>query len=949
MIPRCSLNQRFLACALWVLLAGSMGGAGAAPPSFLPDAANDVRFPAQEAKFVRLVILASDDSQPCIDELEIYGEDGKTNLALAGTGGKATASSCLAGYAIHRVEHLNDGLYGNAHSWIAAGEETPWAQIELPAPARVAKVVFSRDREGRYQDRMPQAIAIRLSLDGQTWQTVIQAKAAGLAVMPAALPEPPTWDGLLRYAFISEGNTWGRIAAIARDSLSPLRLDRPAEPGGEPYWGNLARMDGVARTLKQMEDLVVRLAAKGLDVSAERAQLTALRNRGIPPGDDAAAEALYLEARQAKRQLFLRDPALAPLERILFVKRHPYEPSHNYSDYYDSAFRGGGGIAALTIPRRDGRLDPAAGEVEVLFDAKDGIARDPALDFEARRIYFAYRPAGERQQAYWHLMVMDADGRNPRPLTDGPYHDYYPCPLPDGGVAFVSTRCQGRYLCWVPMACVLFRMNADGRDLRPLSYANVSEWAPTVMADGRILWTRSEYLDKGANFGHTLWGVHPDGAHPELIYGNDTKNCCMNGREVPGTGEISCTLISHFGDFNGPIALVDLRKGRFNPDAPTVITPDVPYTYDNGWPQSSCFRDPMPVSRDHILVSHAPPKGPFGLYVIDRYGNREILYLDPAIGSMSPTPFRAAARPHALPSVNKGDSAPDGMGQFVVADVYTGLGDKVARGAVRYLRVCEEVRSPLETGREGRLKEEYPNYTDFYAAPVTGGRGDVNGPFGWPSYVAKGVFGTAPVETDGSANFHAPAGKVLYFQLLDADFNEIQRMRSVLQLQPGETRSCIGCHEDRTAAPPVRPFLAARHEPSRLKPPPWGAGPFAYENVVQPVWNANCVRCHDAGHPNGINLTGELDEAWVPASYRALIAQGWVHYFSLVYGEAHFRAEPLTFGTVKSKLFRLLDAGHYDVKLTPEEMQAVKCWIDLNCPLWPDYIERTKRPTRTRT
>ena len=96
-------------------------------------------------------------------------------------------------------------------------------------------------------------------------------------------------------------------------------------------------------------------------------------------------------------------------------------------------------------------------------------------------------------------------------------------------------------------------------------------------------------------------------------------------------------------------------------------------------------------------------------------------------------------------------------------------------------------------------------------------------------------------------------------------------------------------------------------------------------------------------------LTGDLDEAWVPASYRALIAQGWVHHFNLVYGEAHFRADPLTFGTVKSKLFRLLDAGHYDVKLTPEEMQAVKCWIDLNCPLWPDYIERTKRPTRTRT
>ncbi len=42
------------------------------------------------------------------------------------------------------------------------------------------------------------------------------------------------------------------------------------------------------------------------------------------------------------------------------------------------------------------------------------------------------------------------------------------------------------------------------------------------MRDGRILWTRSEYLDKGADFGHTLWAIRPDGTHPELVFGNNT-------------------------------------------------------------------------------------------------------------------------------------------------------------------------------------------------------------------------------------------------------------------------------------------------------------------------------------------------------------------------------------------------------------------------------------------
>ncbi len=119
---------------------------------------------------------------------------------------------------------------------------------------------------------------------------------------------------------------------------------------------------------------------------------------------------------------------------------------------------------------------------------------------------------------------------------------------------------------------------------------------------------------------------------------------------------------------------------------------------------------------------------------------------------------------------------------------------------------------------------------------------------------------------------------------------------------------------------------------------------FSYEKVVQPVWNARCVGCHDARDKQKIDLSGTLDARTVPASYRTLIAQGWVHYFDFTWGREHTLAEPLSFGTVKSRLWKVLDAGHYGVKLSPEEQHRVKCWIDLNCPLWPDYVERSKRP-----
>ena len=915
---------------LWLFGAAS---AGAAALVVRPAEPNEISFPPQSAKFVRLLLLDCQSGQPCLDELEVYGPDGRTNAALASTGAKATASSCLTGYAIHQVANLNEGRYGNSHSWIAAGTHGEWAQIELPQPRVVAKIVFSRDREGRYADRTPGGVEVRLSDDGVNWKSVVRLSDV------TQLPEGPLREeDLLRYAFATEEASFRKI-----DPADPLH-----------------------RVLQQMEEMIGRFAGRGLDVSHERAELAELRQREQTSTATNRQELAY-QARLAKRHLFLREPELAALERVLFVKRQPYQPSHNYSDIFDPTGAPGGSICVLDVPRAAGRLAPGQAKVTTLFDSTNGVARDPALSFDARSIWFGYRPS---KKDYFHLWRMNADGTGARQVTDGPFYDYFPCPLPDGGLAFMTTRCKARFLCWRPQAFVLFRMDADGSNIQPLSLANLSEWTPSVMRDGRILWMRSEYLDKGANFGHTLWAIHPDGSHPELIFGNDTDNCYAGGREVPGTSEIVCTLVSHGGDLNGPIALVDPRQGRFNPKAITSLTPDVAPQYDMTWLRQHCFRDPFPISRDYFLCSHAPADK-FGLYVIDRWGNRELLYLDPAIGSMTPTLLRPTptppaltrmspeepprelsktskeVEPSAIPGLAKspGNSTPSSadQGQLVMADVYRGLGPKVKRGSVKYLRVCQEMRANLRQLANGEYQQDHEPFMDWYATPVH----LVSGPKGWPSYVAKGDLGLVPVEADGSANFCVPAGKVIYFEALDKNFTEVQRMRSVLQLHAGEKRSCIGCHDDRMTAPsPGQDVpLALQRPPSQPQPPPWGAGAFAYEKVVQPVWDAKCVRCHDAKDKDRINLAGTLDANSIPASYRTIIERGWVHYFDWGYAQRHRKAEALTFGTVKSRLWTVIEAGHYQVELTRDEMQAVKTWIDLNCPLWPDYLFRPERKT----
>ena len=458
------------------------------------------------------------------------------------------------------------------------------------------------------------------------------------------------------------------------------------------------------------------------------------------------------------------------------------------------------------------------------------------------------------------------------------------------------------------------------------------------MNDGRILWTRWEYVDKGADFSQTLWTIRPDGSYPEVAFGNTIiqPNGYACGREVPGSREISCTLVSHFGDINGPIALLDITKGRFNPKAITSITPEVPWP--GMWPAEECFRDPVPLARDYFLCSHAP-RDRFGLYVIDRFGNREIIYMDPVICSMGPTLFRVTTPPPVVLSTTEPNTE---RGRFAMMDVYKGIEPTVARGMVKYIRVVEEVRHQIERLPNGEYRKDHPIFMHWYATPVD----KIRGPYGWPAYVAKAPLGVVPVEEDGSANFYAPVGKHLYFQALDKDFNELQRMRSVVQLQPGETRSCVGCHENRFSAPPAQAPLALRHPPVELQPPSWGAGPFSYEKIVQPVLNTRCVQCHDGQGKSKVDFTATLDMDRIPASYKTLILGGWVHHVDCGFNSAGCeKREPLTFGTVKSKIWEVLkDENHRDVKLTTDDMIRIKTWTDLNCPLWPDYMERYKRP-----
>lgn len=651
---------------------------------------------------------------------------------------------------------------------------------------------------------------------------------------------------------------------------------------------------------------------------------------------------LFWNIRRLKRRLFLSNPELSATKRILANKRNPFWPSHNYSDLFDSTWNPGGSVVLIDIPEKDGRLAPELATTKNIVDAGSGVIRNPSASFDARRIYYARR---ENPDDYFKIYEFDLESGQERLISPpGPFHDFWPIELPDGGLAFISTRCKKKFICWRPQAFVLYRMNKDGTNVAPLSHANLSEFAPSVTDNGTIIWTRSEYVDKGADYGHTLWTIRPDGFSPELVFGNtiNLPQGYANGRPVPDSEEISCVLISHFGDLNGPVALIDISRGPHDPAAIRSITPEVPWP--GFWARTETFREPVPVSRDVFLVAHAALER-FGLYLIDRYGNRELLTIDNSIDTICPQPFYERDVPPVVENSLDASLAQEGLGRFSVANVYRGLEGYVKQGEAKYLRVCQEIPSHLKQLDDGSFQSDHEPFMEYYASPV-----DVlSGSCGWPSYVAKGVLGTVEIEEDGSVDFLAPANKVLFFELLDEDFNEIQRMRSVVQLQPGERRSCIGCHENRLSVPSGGLSLASTREPQTISAPPWGEGAFWYERMVQPALDKQCVRCHNRerseSNPKLLDLSGTRDQNKIPASYRSLIQSGSVNYFDYTWGAGKTtKAQPYTFGVSQSSIWKTLsDDNHRDVVLSSEDSQAIKCWIDLNVPLWGDYQMRRER------
>ena len=675
------------------------------------------------------------------------------------------------------------------------------------------------------------------------------------------------------------------------------------------------------------------LAARCPDYPAAsfRARLAALEHR------QAAAEVATL-----RREALLADPRLAR-QPIVFVTHWQYAPDHHNTETMfvtgecnTASYHGGG--SALKV------LDVRKGVARTVVDAgPDGLIRDPDVSFDGRRILFSMRRS--RADDY-HLYEVNADGSGLVQLTRLPgAADFDPIHLPDGGIAFTSTR-EPKYCgCNMHIMANLYRMDGDGANIVKIGGSTLFEGHSRLLPDGRILYDRWEYIDRNFGDAQGLWTVNPDGTGHTIYWGNHTPSPggVLDAHPIPGTDRVVCTFTSCHDRPWGALAIIDRRLGL---DADAHGRSSVVMT----WPRSAMdlvgrggfdafqpvrphYEDPFPLDETRFLCARelgeadwsAPgPRPEMGLFLVDVFGNEVLVHAE-APACFNPVPLAPRPVPPVLPSRRDFEGRP---ATVYVVDAAQGTHMKgVKRGDVRWLRVVE---SPEKR---------------HWTVPTWGGQGVQRPAMNWHNFENKQILGTVPVESDGSVHLEVPSDTYVYFQLLDADGMMVQSMRSGVVFQSGERVSCTGCHEDRLASPPPRsdpanPTLALRRVPSTLDGWHGPPRPFSYMAEVQPVWDRHCVTCHDFGKPAGakLNLAGDRD-LFFNASYEAL-HQRWNRkdgYLRTVGAGPAETREPGTWGSRASPLVALLRKGHHDVRLNAEEWDRVVTWIDLNAPYYPSY------------
>ena len=868
------------------------------------------------------------------------------------SGLKVSAQEDAAG----AVDGLKDGKWG----FHTESETDPWWQVDLGQSLELGRIaIYNRCDE--FASRASR-LKVLVSDDASSFRQVYQHDGSTFYGATDAKPLSIRLEQVqARYVRLQlPGKDYFHLDEVEVYPVGGepnVALGKPATQSSVSQWsarhsvGKLSAIRSYPVALVVERGLKLAASQRRLGRNVDRAvdlleQIGREQQHLAPGAPESERRALYFRAHWIVRALALQNPLLR-FDSVLFVKRAPTMFPHMSDQHYGWWSRPGGGICVLE------NFKTGPPQVRCLTgDMPAGSFEGPDLAFDGSRVLFAAcqfhpRLANEPNKAdkshvpetaFYHVYEMRIDGSARRQITRGKYDDFDPRYLPSGDILFLSTRkgtaiqcsqwfsdstreadhpdsyvrCGGDNYRPVPVF-TLHAMNSAGADIRPLSAFENFEWTPSIAEDGRILYTRWDYIDRFNGHFFSLWSANQDGSNPQLLYGNYTvrPQVKFEARSVPGSSQIVFTAGAHHSIAGGTLCLLDRTRGSEG-DAPlTLLTPEVhfPETEAN---DDHYFDSPWPLSEEYFLVGWAdaklPPHGRFedqqnptnamGLYLLDAFGNLELLYRDPEISCMCPMPV--AARPKPLIHAAEPAWASAREGQMLVQDLYQGL-PGIARGSIKQLRL---VAVP-------------PKVQPHMNSPVLGVSAEDPGKF---------VLGTVPVEPDGSAFFRVPSGVPLFFQALDAGGLAVQTMRTLTYALPGQMLGCIGCHENRESAPPIGHLMqAAARAPSAITPGPAGSWPLRFDQLVQPVLDRHCVTCHKPGAQDA--RAARLDLT-APRAYETLLA--FADEDLKKHAFERDRSLPNQVVAGRSRLWNLLTqpGGHGQVTLEADSLARLATWMD---------------------
>lgn len=540
----------------------------------------------------------------------------------------------------------------------------------------------------------------------------------------------------------------------------------------------------------------------------------------------------------------------------------------------------------------------------------------------------------------WQLDEFDVATQKTRKISPRLYDDidvYDGAYTPDGKIIFCSTATHVGVPCvegtdWVAN---LYSMDPNAgsekeidESIRQLTFEQDADWTPTMLENGRVLYTRWEYTDNSHYFSRILMHMNPDGTAQSSFYGSTSywPNSLFYCRQIPGDPNKFVGIVSgHHGTARkGELHLFDVSKGTIEDSGRVHKYPSYGREYKaeikdrlvDG--KSPLLLHPYPLSEKYIMASvFEHGDYPQGIYLVDAFDNMTLIESTNKGYLFEPVPVE----PRKLPNEIMDKTNPDiDYGYVFLNDIYQGPGLKgVPRGTVKALRIFEYFYCYREIGSHDIIGNE-------------------------ASWDVKRIHGTVPVEPDGSAMFKVPANRPIAIQPLDAEGKALALMRSWFTVMPGETQSCVGCHEGQGMTPSTAPAMAARKRPSEIKQFIAPVRGYSFVRDVQPVLDQYCAGCHNPDTNADIpNLSRKNPKIWknFPESYLNLSK-----FVRRSGPESNQRLlSPLEFHADTSELIQMLKKGHNGVKLDPESMSVLITWVDLNVPCigtWKEIYPEVK-------